>query len=147
MSLTNPLMRRLTSALVLIATVATSLAAQTHPNFAGKWVLDPGRSSIRLTNRSVCGLVRANGVFREVSGTGTVAPDGAVSGTVTVAAASVRGVGEICLDAEVNINRADFGLTWNLMGLISMHNTLTVHAVFTRRWEEEGTDERLSGHR
>jgi hypothetical protein len=41
MSLTNPLMRRLTSALVLIATVATSLAAQTHPNFAGKWVLDP----------------------------------------------------------------------------------------------------------
>src|SRR5215472_12810657 len=176
---------------------------------AGKWVLDPGRSSIRLTNRSVCGLVRANGVFREVSGTGTVAPDGAVSGTVTVAAASidtrntrrdthlrspdffdsgshpditftadgirpsgqgvavtgaltvrdrtrplsfdaaasVRGVGEICLDAEVNINRADFGLTWNLMGLISMHNTLTVHAVFTRRGEEEGADERLSGHR
>jgi len=176
---------------------------------AGEWILDPGRSSVRLTNRSVCGLVRANGVFRQVSGTGTVAPDGKVSGTVTVAAASidtgntrrdthlrspdfldsgnhpditftvdgirrsgqgvavtgaltvrdrtrplsfdaaasVRGVGEICLDAEVNINRADFGLTWNLMGLISMHNTLTVHAVFTRRWEEEGTDERLSGHR
>ena len=162
---------------------------------AGEWVLDPGRSSVRLTNRSVCGLVRANGVFRQVSGTGTVAPDGKVSGTVTVAAASidtrntrrdthlrsadffdsanhpditftadvvrlsgqgvvvtgvlivrdrtrplsfdaaasVRGAGEICLDAEVRINRADFGLTWNLAGLLSMDNTLTIHAVFTRR--------------
>jgi hypothetical protein len=34
-------MRRLASALLLIATVAAPLAAQTHPNFAGKWVLDP----------------------------------------------------------------------------------------------------------
>ena len=162
---------------------------------AGKWVLDPGRSSIRLTNRSVCGLVRANGVFREVSGTGTVAPDGAVSGTVIVAAASIdtrntrrdthlrsadffdsahhpdiiftadavqpsgqgvvvtgvlivcdrsrplsfdasasiRDTDEIWLDAEVRINRADFGLTWNLLGLVSMDNTLTIHAVFARR--------------
>jgi polyisoprenoid-binding protein YceI len=162
---------------------------------AGEWVLDPRPSSIRLTNRSMWGLVRVNGVFREVSGTGTVSPSGAVSGTVTVAAASidttntrrdthlrsadffdsashpaitftaddirpsgqgaavtgaltvrdhtrplsfeaavsVQGDGEIWLDAEVHINRADFGLTWNLAGLISMDNTLTIHAVFTRR--------------
>ena len=44
---------------------------------------------------------------------------------------SVQGVGEIWLDAEVHINRADFGLTWNLMGTVSMKNTLTIHAVFT----------------
>ena len=162
---------------------------------AGEWVLDPGRSSVRLTNRSVWGLVRANGVFREISGAGTVAAGGEVSGTVTVAAASIdtrnarrdthlrspdffdsgnhpdisfavdairpsgRGVvvsgaltvrdhtrplsfdaavsvhgdGETWLDAEVRINRADFGLTWNLLGLVSMDNTLTIHAVFTRR--------------
>ncbi|HTX26499.1 MAG TPA: hypothetical protein VME19_05725 [Streptosporangiaceae bacterium] len=31
------------------------------------------------------------------------------------------------------INRADFGLTWNLLGLTSMNNTLTIRAVFTRR--------------
>jgi polyisoprenoid-binding protein YceI len=67
----------------------------------------------------------------------------AVTGALTVrdrtrplsfdATASVRGDGEIWLDAQVRINRADFGLTWNLMGVVSMNNTLTIHAVFTRQ--------------
>jgi polyisoprenoid-binding protein YceI len=136
-----------------------------------------------------------NGVFREVSGYGTVSPDGEVSGTVTVAAASidtkntrrdthlrsadffdsgnnpditftadgiqasgpgaavtgaltvrgrtrplsfdgaasVQGDGGIWLDAEVRINRADFGLTWNQMGMVAVNNTIIIHAVFTRR--------------
>jgi polyisoprenoid-binding protein YceI len=162
---------------------------------AGEWALVPGQSSIRLKNRSMAGLVRVNGVFREVSGNGTVFPDGEISGAVTVAAASidtkntrrdthlrsadffdsgnypditftaagirasgqgvavtgaltvrgrtralcfdaavcVQGDGEIWLDAEVDINRADFGLTWNLMGMVSMTITLTIQAVFTRR--------------
>jgi polyisoprenoid-binding protein YceI len=162
---------------------------------AGEWVLDPGKSSIRLKNKSMWGLVPVNGVFRELSGSGTVSPDGEVSGTLTVAAASidtknarrdkhlrsadffdsannpditftmdgirpsgqavavtgaltvrdrtqpltfdaaasVRGDGEIWLDAEVRLDQADFGLTWNLMGTVSWHNTLTIHAVFTRR--------------
>ena len=161
---------------------------------AGTWALDPGRSGIRLKSK-VMGLISVNGVFREVGGNGTVSPDGQVSGTVTIAAASidtrqtrrdthlrsadffdtgnypditftadsarpsgqgvavtgaltvrgrtrplsfeaaasVQGDVEIWLDAEVPINRADFGLTWNLMGMISMTNTLTIHAVFTRR--------------
>ncbi len=161
---------------------------------AGEWVLDPRKSSIRLKSRIVCGLVPVNGVFREVSGNGTVSPDGEVSGTITVATASidtqntrrdthlrsadffdsgnnrdiaftadgirlsgegvvvtgaltvrdrtrplsfdatasVQGDGEIWLDAEVRINRAGFGLTWNLLGMTSMNNTLTIHAVFTR---------------
>jgi polyisoprenoid-binding protein YceI len=160
---------------------------------AGEWVLDPGQSSVRLKSRSL-GLITVNGVFREVSGNGTVAPDGAARGTITVAAASidtrhtkrdthlrsadffdsdnhpsitftadgirpsgpgvtvtgaltvrdrtrplsfdaaasVLGDGEIRLDAEVRINRADFGLTWNLLGTVSMNNTLTIPAVFTR---------------
>jgi polyisoprenoid-binding protein YceI len=141
------------------------------------------------------GLIPVSGVFRQVSGNGTVLPDGKVSGTLTVAAASidtnntrrdthlrsadffdsdnhpditftadgirpsgqgvavsgaltvrgrtrplsfdaaasVQGDGEIWLDAEVHINRADFGLTWNSIFMTSMHNTLTIHAVFTRR--------------
>jgi polyisoprenoid-binding protein YceI len=141
------------------------------------------------------GLAPVNGVFREVSGHGTVSPGGEVSGTVTVAAASidtkntrrdrrlrpadffdsgshpdmtfaadgvrpsglgvavtgaltvrgrtrrwsfdaaasVPGDGEVWLDAEVHINQTDFGLTWNLMGMASMNNTLTIRAVFTRR--------------
>ena len=176
---------------------------------AGKWVLDPRQSSIRLKSRSMAGLVRVNGVFRKISGNGTVSPDGKVSGTVTVAAASidtkntkrdthlrsadffdsdnhpdiifavhdirpsgqgaavtgaltvrdrtrplsfdaaasVRGDGEVWLDAEVHINRADFGLTWNLMGTVSMKNTLTIHAVFTVARAGEQTDKRPSGHR
>ena len=147
---------------------------------AGEWVLDPHKSSIRLKSKSM-GLIPVNGVFREVSGNGTVSPDGKVSGTVTVAAASIdtkntrrdthlrsadffdsdnhpditfttdairpsdqsvtvtgaltvrgrtrpvsfdaaasiQGDGEICLDTQVRINRADFGLTWNMMGVTS----------------------------
>ena len=160
---------------------------------AGDWVLDPRESSIRLKSRSM-GLIPVNGVFRDVSGNGAIAAGGEVSGTVTVAAASIdtkntrrdahlrsadffdsgnhpditftaddiqpsgRGVavtgvltvrgrtrplsfdaaasvradGGIRVDAEVHVNRADFGLTWNRMGMISMTNTLTIHAVFTR---------------
>ena len=162
---------------------------------AGKWALDPRTSSVRLKSRAMAGLARVNGVFREVSGNGTVFPDGEVSGTLTVAAASidtkntrrdthlrsadffdsgnypditftaeairpsgqgvavtgaltvrgrtrplsfdaaasVRGDGAVWLDAEVIINRADFGLTWNLMGMASMESILTIHATFSRR--------------
>ena len=176
----------------------TALAPQallTDGALAGTWVLDPRRSSIRVQNRSMRGLIRVHGVFREVSGTGIVGPDGAVSGTVTVAAASidtkntrrdthlrsadffdsgnhpditftadgigacdqrvavtgaltvrdrtqpltfdaaasVRDDGEIWLDAEVHLDQAGFGLTWNLMGTVSKNNTLTIHTVFTKR--------------
>jgi polyisoprenoid-binding protein YceI len=162
---------------------------------AGEWVLDPRKSSIGLKSKIMWGLASVNGVFREVSGNGTIGADGAVSGIVTVAAASIEtkntrrdthlrsadffdsgnypditftadgirpsgqgaavtgtltvrdctrplsfdaaasvpGNGEIWLDAMVRINRADFGLTWNQMGLASTHNALTIHAVFTRR--------------
>jgi polyisoprenoid-binding protein YceI len=163
-------------------------------DLAGEWVLDPGQSSIRLKSKSVAGLVRVNGIFREVSANATISADGEVSGTLSVAAASidtkntrrdshlrtadffdtanypditfsadgirpsgagvavtgaltvrdrtrplsfdaaasVQGDGVIWLDAEVHINRADFGLTWNQLGLVSMNNTLAIHAVFTR---------------
>jgi polyisoprenoid-binding protein YceI len=67
----------------------------------------------------------------------------AVTGALTVrdrtrplsfdAAAAVQDDGEIWLDAEIRINRADFGLTWNQMGMASMNSTLIVHTVFTRR--------------
>lgn len=68
-----------------------------------------------------------------------------VSGALTVrnrtqrlcfeAAASTAaedGDGVISLDAEIPINRADYGLTWTLLGLTTMHNIITIHAVFTR---------------
>ncbi len=48
--------------------------------------------------------------------------------------ATVSAVGgdEVQFDAEIQVNRSDFGLTWNQLGMASMHNTITVHAVFTR---------------
>ena len=161
---------------------------------AGEWVLNPRTSSVRLKSKSM-GLIPVHGVFREVSGSGTVSPDGKATGTLLVAAASidtrntrrdthlrsadffdsdnhpdisftaddirpsgqgvavtgaltirgrtrpmsfdartsVPGDGEVWLDAEVRVNRADFGITWNVLGMVSQISTLTVHAVFTRR--------------
>jgi polyisoprenoid-binding protein YceI len=40
--------------------------------------------------------------------------------------------GEVRLDAEIPVNRADFGLTYSPLGMASMDNTITVRAVFTR---------------
>jgi polyisoprenoid-binding protein YceI len=159
----------------------------------GDWMLDPRSSSIRLKSK-VMGLIPVHGVFREITGAGTVRPDGGISGTVTVATASidtgntrrdthlrtadffdsgnhpditftagdirpagqvavvtgaltvrgqtrplsvdaavsVQGDAEVLLDATVQINRADFGLTWNVLGLAAVTSTLTIHAVFTR---------------
>jgi polyisoprenoid-binding protein YceI len=162
---------------------------------AGEWILDSSRSTVSLKSRSMWGLAPVNGVFRQVTGKGTVSPTGEVSGAITVVAASIdtknsrrdkhlrsadffdsdnhpditftvegirpsgqgvtvtgtlrvgdrarpvtfdgtaalNGDGEVWLDAEVHINRADFGLTWNKLGVASMSNTLTIHAVFTKR--------------
>ena len=161
---------------------------------AGSWTLDPTRSEVRLTTRHTWGLRPLHGVFRQVTGHGTVTPAGDVSGVITVAAESidtknpmrdrhlrsadffdiashpditftadgvtpadsgVRITGsltirddtrpapldarvslagdEVWLDGELQINRADFGMTWNRLGIASMHNTISVHAVFTRQ--------------
>ena len=48
------------------------------------------------------------------------------------ATASVPGDGEVWLDAAVRVNRTDFGITWNVLGMVSQTSTLTIHAVFTR---------------
>jgi polyisoprenoid-binding protein YceI len=174
---------------------SSALQAQLQDGkLAGSWTLDPARSEVRLRTRHTFGLLPLDGVFRKVSGTGTVTAAGDASGVMTVAAGSidtrnstrdnhlrsadffdvanhpdftfaadrvtpadggalvtgrltVRGRtlpmsfnakvsatgGEVWLDGEFQINRADFGLTWNRMGIASMHNTITVHAVFTRQ--------------
>jgi polyisoprenoid-binding protein YceI len=41
--------------------------------------------------------------------------------------------GEVRLDAQVPVNRADFGLTYSPLRMASLNNTITVHAVFTRQ--------------
>src|SRR2546429_9428980 len=64
-------------------------AMLTDAALAGSWTLDASRSSISLRSKSMWGLAPVKGSFREIAGTGTVSPDGEVSGTITVAAASV----------------------------------------------------------
>ena len=161
---------------------------------AGSWILDPARSEVLLKTRHTWGLAPLNGVFREVTGSGTVTAGGDVSGVITVGAGSidtknkmrdkhlrsadffdiashpdltfvadgvtpanggvriagrltVRGRtrpvsfdakvsvadGAVWLDGEIGVNRADFGLTWNMMGIAPMESTIVVHAVFTRQ--------------
>ena len=76
---------------------------------------------------------------------GTIVPadDGvAVSGTLTVrdvsrplsfpARVTLAGDNELMLDAAVQVDRSEFGLTWNRLRMVSMDNTITLHAVFTR---------------
>ena len=65
-----------------------------------------------------------------------------VSGTLTVrdhsrqitfpAAVEMAGDGEIALDATVQVDRSEFGLTWNQLGMASMKNTIGIHVVFTK---------------
>jgi polyisoprenoid-binding protein YceI len=174
---------------------APALQALRDGKLAGSWALDAARSQIGLRSKSMWGLAKVAGVFREVSGEGAVSAAGDVTGTVTVAAASVdtkngkrdthlrsadffevdkhpditvaiqsvKPVGEgvtvtgtltargqsrplsfpatvsgfdgdeLSLDGEAQVNRAEFGMTWNSLGMASMDNTITVHLVFTRK--------------
>jgi polyisoprenoid-binding protein YceI len=50
-----------------------------------------------------------------------------VSGTV-----SAHGADEISLDAELPVNRGEYGLTFNQLGMMSLDNVITIHAVFVR---------------
>lgn len=66
----------------------------------------------------------------------TVAGDLTVRGTtrpVSFGAAVSGDDGEVTLDAEVPVNRTDYGLTFNQLGMMGTRNTITIHAVFTRQ--------------
>ncbi len=41
--------------------------------------------------------------------------------------------GEVWLDGELPVNRADYGMSWNRLGIASMRSAIAVHAVFTRQ--------------
>ena len=55
----------------------------------GSWILDPARSEVRLETRHTWGLRPLRGVFRQVTGNGTVTAAGQVAGALTVAAGSI----------------------------------------------------------
>ena len=66
----------------------------TDPHLAGTWTLDPDRSSVRFTSKTLWGLIPVNGRFTDVSGDGTITADGQLSGRLVIRADSVRtGIG------------------------------------------------------
>ena len=67
-----------------------------------------------------------------VTVSGTLTAHGTVKPVTITADVASQGTGEITLDASVPVNRADYGVTWNQLGMAAMDNTLTIHAVFTR---------------
>ena len=64
------------------------------PSMAGMWFLDSERSSVRFTNKTLWGLVKVNGEFEDISGTGQFGP-GEISGRLSIRAATVKtGIGK-----------------------------------------------------
>ncbi|WP_327365497.1 YceI family protein [Streptomyces sp. NBC_01217] len=163
---------------------------------AGRWILDREGTTIALRHKGMWGLVTVKGVFNDVSGQGEVGADGAVRGSVTLAAASldtgnakrdehlrssdffdtdrfpsldftvdsvvtdadgradvsgeltVMGNARplafsarttestptaVTLSAEVDIDRADYGLTWNKGGVIKGLATVALTVRFVHQ--------------
>ena len=65
-----------------------------------------------------------------------------VAGTLTVrdqtrpvtvgGAVSANGTDEISLDAELPVNRGQYGMSFNQLGMMSLDNIITIHAVFAK---------------
>jgi polyisoprenoid-binding protein YceI len=58
-------------------------------SLAGAWTLDPAQSAVAFASRSIWGLVPVRGVFTEVTGHGTITPDGEVTGQIEVSTGSL----------------------------------------------------------
>lgn len=56
----------------------------------GDWVLDPAGSSVEILGKSFWGVVPVRGKFGTVSGAGTMAADGSITGSLVIDAASVN---------------------------------------------------------
>jgi polyisoprenoid-binding protein YceI len=71
----------------------------------------PARDGLRLTGQlSVAGNSRPATVDAKVSRAGD----------------------EVVLDGELPVDRREYGLTWNFLGIASHHSVIAVHAVFAR---------------
>src|ERR1700733_6044317 len=74
--------------------------------------------------------VTLSGENATVAGTLTVRDQ---TSPVTVSGAvSANGTDEISLDAELPVNRGQYGMSFNQLGMMSLDNIITIHAVFTK---------------
>ncbi|SEH89671.1 Polyisoprenoid-binding protein YceI [Mycolicibacterium rutilum] len=60
------------------------------PGSAGRWVLDPGQSTVTVKSKSLWGLLPVKGRFTELTGEGQLTAPQTVSGRVDIKAASLR---------------------------------------------------------
>jgi polyisoprenoid-binding protein YceI len=73
--------------------------------------------------------VALSGESAAVSGTLTVRDQ---TRPVTVSGTVAAGADEISLDAELPVNRGNYGMSFNQLGMMSLDNIITIHAVFTK---------------
>jgi len=107
-------MRRLVSVAFALATLASPLAAQSHPDFSGKWVLDPKS-------------VEAGGMPAPTSGSLTVAQD-----PKTVKVESV---------ASSQMGEQKSSMTYNLDGTAAKNtisaNGMSMELSSTAKWDDQ----------
>jgi polyisoprenoid-binding protein YceI len=106
-------------------------------DFAGKWVLDPDRTSIAFHTKAMW-VLPVKGRARAIEGVGTVDPDGGLSGTLVVDAASLDTKNK---KRDAHLRTADFfevekfpAITFEVTngrltgsGKLDLTGTLTVH--------------------
>jgi polyisoprenoid-binding protein YceI len=56
----------------------------------GRWVLDPGASSVAFASKTFWGLATVRGTFSELSGEGEIGADGTAHGIVKIGSASLN---------------------------------------------------------
>jgi polyisoprenoid-binding protein YceI len=163
---------------------------------AGHWVLDPQKSSVGISHKTMWGLMNVRGTFSELSGEGDVGADGSVIGALEVGTASVdtknskrdthlrsadffdadahprimftarnarveesgglavsgdlevagtsrplsftakvseASANSATLTADIAVDRAEFGMSWNQAGMIKGPATVSIKAHFTRQ--------------
>jgi polyisoprenoid-binding protein YceI len=55
----------------------------------GRWALDPTRSTVAISHKTMWGMATVKGSFKTLSGDGEVRADGTVTGTLVLDAASI----------------------------------------------------------
>lgn len=172
----------------------TDLIAQLHGgDLAGGWILDGELSSVTLRSSSMWGLAKVNGAFTDLAGRVDVTPDGGVTASVQIGAASIdtrqnkrdqhlrsadffdadqhpaitftlrsleetgdglvangdltvrditkpcavpvtadAGDGALTVSGQVTLDRREYGMTWNQMGMASTSNAIAATLHFVR---------------
>jgi polyisoprenoid-binding protein YceI len=169
--------------------------ATAHPE-PGSFQLDPARSAVSITHKTIWGLVTVRGSFAKVSGSAEILPDSSGRGRLEIDASSLdtknakrdehlrskdffnaadhaqiivdlteaarhgtdtvtatgtlTAAGQtrplsltahlsditaeaVTLTADTEINRADFGMTWNQLGMLKGNAHVSVTARFVRQ--------------